>query len=280
LIPESQLYSFLHEEDNFVVHFLEGQKLIVDMATIHQKHGYDLVYFRDCILSAQPIISFLKAGESVGLYIDNEEPYFRFKLETGANGLTRFLLLPKSLDEIPKTLLGKGRLTKIFPGTHLKPYTSIIEVSGMSVLEVVNHVLSHSYQVDSSVYLATESDQSVMITRLPPINVNKNELKERPSINAYYLQKKKFLTDLFKEGLTDNDEILKAFESEGFTMINKKKVKFFCPCSKEKMILGIMSLNNQNPDTLFDKNQSEIETECDYCHTKYIIQRSDLRILQ
>ena len=47
------------------------------------------------------MVNFLKPGESLGFYIDSEEPYFRFKIELSNTGTFRTLLLPEEFENFP-----------------------------------------------------------------------------------------------------------------------------------------------------------------------------------
>ena len=76
-LPDSRLYTFLDEQREFALYFLEGQRLIHDLVLTHAVQGPGFAYFRDAVLSVQPMISLIKRGEQIGFYIDSEDPYFR-----------------------------------------------------------------------------------------------------------------------------------------------------------------------------------------------------------
>ena len=185
MLPESRLYSFIDQKEGFTVNFFEGQKLVHDLAVIHQVIGGGFHYFRDAILSLQPMISFLKPGEGLGIYIDSKAPYFRLKIEMSDQGQMRTLLLPEDFNEFPKTILGKCRIVKLSPGEQ-QPYTSIIELDNIDFHQVVNKILTESYQVNSEIFLSQTSDQSVMLMKLPEVNVNKVQTNYILSINEYW----------------------------------------------------------------------------------------------
>ena len=114
MTPESKLYSFLDNKNSFTIHFLEGQKIIESMATLHHLQGAGFSYYRDLLLSVLPMVSFVKKGESFGFYLDSEAPYFRFKLETNYTGSFRTLLLPADFNQFPQKLTGLVRFSKLF----------------------------------------------------------------------------------------------------------------------------------------------------------------------
>ena len=68
-----RLYTFVDRRREFALYFLEGQRLIHDLALIHPVRGAGFAYFRDAVLSVQPMIALLKPGEQLGFYIDSVE---------------------------------------------------------------------------------------------------------------------------------------------------------------------------------------------------------------
>jgi molecular chaperone Hsp33 len=276
MLQESRLYSFIDQKNGFTLHFLEGQKLIQDLAVIHTNTGAGFAYFRDAILSIQLMISYLKPGEGLGIYIDSEEPYFRLKVEMSEQGQMRTLLLPENFNQFPKSIKGKCRVVKTVPSeTH--PYTSIIDLDYVDFHEVVNNILRESYQLKSEIFLSDESDQSVMIQKLPSINIDKIETNYRYTVNEYWEKIRTEIEDLFKQHTDDYQTIQSFLETRGLLFIGSKEVKFKCHCSRDRMVQGIRTLiKSSGIDHVFGTDENEIETKCDYCKTSYLILRSDV----
>ena len=57
--PDSYLYTFVDEAREFALYFLEGQRLIQDLALLHPIRRAGFAYFRDVVLSVQPMIALL-----------------------------------------------------------------------------------------------------------------------------------------------------------------------------------------------------------------------------
>lgn len=273
MLPTSRLYSFLDHKNGFNIHFLEGQKLIQDLAITHPMQGSGLAYFRDTFLGLMPLIFFLKPGESVGIYIDSNEPYFRLKIETNSAGHTRTLLLPEEFNSFPMALNGQARLTKIFQNQK-NPYTSVVELNNVKTKDVINKILSESYQTNSEVIVGELSDQSIMVTKLPPINVNKDH-DPTPSREEYIKTKSSFFHDVFEAAHSDIEIIVKTFEEQGLSYLGSRQVDFFCPCSHERIVLSLRGMYAKDLDELFQEDK-EVEVKCDYCKTKYIVSRNDI----
>ena len=275
MLPESRLYSFIDQKEGFTLHFFEGQKLINDLAIIHEIIGGGFQYFRDAILSFQPMISFLKPGEGLGVYIDSEDPYFRLKVEMSDQGQMRTLLLPEEFNQFPQKINGKCRIVKLLPG-EVHPYTSIVNLEDIDAYGAINKILSDSYQVKSTIHVSDSSDQSIMLMKLPEINVNKVETHYNMNLDQYWQSIEASTKELFSLGTTEQKDIQEHFEKKGFMYLGSKQVTFKCTCSRDRMLEGVRSLIwSSGIDAVFAPDEDSIETKCDYCKTSYLLQRSE-----
>lgn len=272
-MKESRMYSFLDSNHGFTLHFLEGQKLIHDLVLTHNVSGSALGYYRDNVLTSQQMINFLKNGETLGFYIDSDAPYFRFKIEMNATGQMRTLLLPETFNEFPQKLNGVFRITKIFPNR--KPYSSVTKMDESAASELINNALRESYQTNSKVLLSDSGDQSLMITKLPPVKIDKEGDFEDLSLSEYILQRRSFINELFKKCHDDMELIVNSFEQNDATYLASKEVSFSCSCSKERMKTNLLSLSGDDIEEIFSE-EPEIEIKCDYCKTFYTFKREDL----
>lgn len=275
MLAPSRLYSFLDHKNGFNIHFLEGQKLIHDLVLMHPMQGSGFAYFRETFLGLLPIIFFLKPGESLGIYLDSENPYFRLKIETNSAGHTRTLLLPENFNNFPIKISGQVRVTKIFQGSK-SPYTSMLELKDIETKEVINQILRESYQTNTEVLVGDVSDQSIMVTKLPPLNVNVIS-DEEMSRKEYIKKHKAFFHSVFELATDDIEKIVKQFEDHGYSYLGSRQVSFFCPCSHERMVLNLRGLYSQDIDELF-KDSDEIEVKCDYCRKNYQIHKNELTL--
>jgi molecular chaperone Hsp33 len=275
MINPSRLYSFLDPKNGFALHFFDGQKLIYDLALIHSLKGEGFNYFRDTVLSSIPMISFLKTGESLGLYLDSEIPFFRLKIETNHAGFTRTLLLPEEFESFPERITGKSRITKLFPQGR-SPYTSLIEFENELSKNVINRVIKESYQSDAEIIVSENSDQSLILIKLPPINVNASESYDAPSMETFLKSNKVFFSEVFHSAHNDVQKIVEHFEKSSFGYLSSRQVEFFCPCDKERMKDNLRMLFIEDPESIFAGKES-LEAKCDYCKKTYEITRNDLK---
>lgn len=277
MLATSRLYSFLDHKNGFNIHFLEGQKLIHDLVLIHPMKSSGFAYFRDTFLGLMPIVFFLKPQESLGLYIDSEDPYFRLKIETNSAGHTRTLLLPEEFNQFPEKITGKVRVTKIFQNNN-HPYTSVLDLKEVETKEVINKILTESYQTNSEVFVSDISDQSIMVTKLPPTNVN-SSLDESMSRSEYIEKNRSFFQGVFQTATDDIEKIVKMFEDQGFSYMTSRQIDLFCPCTKDRMVLNLKGLYAHDLEHLFE-GKDTLDLKCDYCRKEYHITRSELEDFQ
>lgn len=275
MLEESKLLSFIDEDQQFTLHFVEGQKIIHDLAIIHDLKGKGFAYFRDSVLSSIPFITLLKLRETLGLYIDSKDPYFLLKVEMSESGFFRTLLLPENFSDFPKKISGQGRLSKISVGQSV-PYTSIIKLSNVGFEDVVNSILTDSYQIKGKIVISQDSDQCFFLMQLPKKNWDKEEAQSTTKdFDEVFKTVSSALHKLMTEGLEDERKIIQRIEKSGFTHLKSKEVRFKCSCSYERMVAGIQSLiTNSSVEELYE-DQLELETKCDYCKTFYLVPKSE-----
>jgi len=275
-LPDSRLYTFLDDDREFALYFLEGQRLIHDLALLHAIHGPGFAYFRDAVLSVQPMISLIKRGEQFGFYIDSDDPYFRLKIETGHHGDTRCVLVPENFREFPAAMHGFVRVLKLFPHNR-PPYESVLRADGLALREIVNRVLRDSYQVNSVVLLSDRSDQSVMLHQLPPLAGREDYEYSHEATLARRDRIRGGIEALLARGLDDPERIREAFQALGWRPVAERPVQFRCTCSRDRMVHNVRLVYSREGDALFDAGQSALEVVCEYCKTRYLIARRELR---
>lgn len=274
MLNDSKLFNFLNEEHSLSIQFLEGQKIIQDFILLQELNGKALSYYRDGLLTIIPLINFLKPKESMGFYIDSEDPYFRLKIEANFEGLMRSLLWPESFNDFPEKLKGIARIVKLMPGNK-NPYTGHVEIDGLGLNEVVAKVLKDSFQVKCSILISNESDQSLLIQQLPPINPDK-EITETLSLSEYVLKNKEKFLKLMSKALDTEESIIKEFSQMDLLYLGSKKVQFHCNCSREGMIHGLISVVKSNGIlSVIDDDKDLVEVKCDYCKKTYSIRRDE-----
>ena len=275
MTPDSRLYTFIDQSREYVLYFLEGQTLIQQLALLHPIRRAGFAYFRDVVLSIQPMIALLKQGEQFGFYIDSEQPYFRLKIETSHHGTTRCVLFPEAFQEFPEAMHGLVRVQKLYPNN--PPYESVLKAVGLPLREIVNHVLNDSYQVKSAIMLSEASDQSVLLLQLPPPLDTEDYDYSKAAVRARREHFREALLGIFARALHLPSEIEQAFAGIDFQLLASRPVRFHCSCAKERMIENLHPVYQVQGDQLFDTGLDTLEVVCEYCKSRYRISREELR---
>lgn len=272
-LPPSRLYTFVDGERRHALYFLEGQRLIYDLALVHAVQGPGFGWFRDCVLQVQPLIALIKRGEQFGFYIDSEDPLVRLKVETGHSGDTRCTMYPDRLPATPETVSGQVRVQTLYPDGR-QPYLSVIEARGLALREIVNRVLVESYQVTSALVLSDSSDQSAMLHRLPPLPGHDEEDYTLEAVRTHRDELRPELDAIFERGLTDSEELVAAFGAVGWRAIASREVRFRCSCSRARMVANLQLI--KEAEGLFGPGEPSLEITCEYCKQRYEIGREEV----
>ena len=273
LPAESRLWTFMDEPREYALYFLEGQRLIHDIALIHPIQGAGFACFREIVLSIQPLIALLKAGEQLGFYIDSDEPWFRLKIETNHEGHSRTTMLPEGFDQFPDTVTGLVRVERRAP-TVQQPYQSVLRLDDVPLGELVNRVLRESWQVPCETHVSELADQSVMLHQMPPLRSDDPSRFTSATLKARLQELLPSLEPIFRRALSEPEEIIEAFRDLGFHPLISRDVQLGCTCSHERVIRGLLML--QEPESVFEPGEKEIEVTCEYCKAKYQIRREEV----
>lgn len=270
----SRQYNFINNKYGFSISIISGKDLMTDIEEIHNIGPNAESFYKKTILSTAQLVNFIKPGEQLGFYIDSEEPYFRFKIELSQKGTLRTLLLPEEFSNFPEKFTGNVRLMKVFGNK--QPYTSILDYQNHDVENLVNEVMEKSYQTNSRILTAKDSLASIMITKLPPTNVNKKiDDYEDKSLGDFIIDQVNFFNVAMTLSHNGVEEIVKLFEENDYNYLSSKEIKFHCPCSKERMVSSLYTLRDNEKLELF-KDEDTLETRCDYCNTLYSISKDEV----
>jgi molecular chaperone Hsp33 len=270
----SRQFSFINNQHGFTISLIEGHSLIDEITKVHNIGPKAQDFYQKTVLGSLQLINFLKPGETLGFYIDSEEPYFRFKIEMSNNGTLRTLLLPEEFEDFPILFTGNCRVNKIF--ANKAPYTSIIDYKDFKVQDIANELMDKSYQTNGKILVSEDANCSLLIIKLPPTNINKKiEDYEDLSMEDFVKGNQDLIDSALNCKTSEVDKVEEIFAKKDFRYIGSKEVKFNCPCSHARMVKNLFTLSESDRLDLFVDKVS-IETRCDYCNTIYQIDTKDI----
>lgn len=258
-MKHTSIYTFLHREYNLAISLLDGNQAINELNAIHNFEEKAARFLKKMILTSLPFINILKTKENLGIYIDSDNPYYRFKLEMSPDGFFRTLLLPEEF-ETPQDfkISGKVRFTRFKPG--FEPYTSLIHVESKAPEEVFNQIMEKSFQVQiESHVLNFDQSLSFMIQHLPGQSKSEKDLAHR------------FIKNLLSQGSVSLDDTKSYLTQNGFDYLSENLFQFKCPCSMNSMIENLLRLPQAEIKQIFEEESGKLDVRCDYCNTNYEI---------
>lgn len=271
-LPESLLLTFIDEPRAHALYFLEGQRLIRDVALARGSGGAGFSMLRDVVLGVEPLVALLNGGEQLGFYLDTEAPEIRLKMEASHAGDMRCVLVPRDLDAVPAAVSGLVRVEWRYPGGR-QPYLSALRLEGERIDGIVDRVLADSYQMKCAVLVSQESDQSLLLHRLPSLRGEDPALATIEAVRERLAALRPEAEALMARALTG--EILReAIGGLGFRLLAARPVRFRCTCSHEHVVRSLRLL--ADPSELFDEGQATIDVTCDYCGKHHAVWRHEL----
>lgn len=200
------------------------------------------------------------------------------------DGLVRAMIAKANIDD--EKTSKKLKLPIIGPGTisvtttyndNRKSYTGVSEIRSPYIGPIVADYLLSSEQVRSSVSTATLfSEDKVKICTgfyveaLPDL---KEEDLSRMENNIIGMGNFKEFLERVEQPEEIMEEVLAGFT---YDTIREIPVKFFCPCSEERVIKAIFASGKDEVNDIV-KEDKEIEVFCDYCRKRYVISPAALK---
>ena len=277
-LPHSRLYTFIDGPREYALYFLEGQRLIRDLALIHGVTGAGFAYFRDVVLSVQPTIALLKQGEQLGFYIDSEtRPFFRLKIETGHHGVTRCTLRPENFLQFPETMRGLVRVQKLFPRNQ-PPYQSVLEIDGLPLPRDrqpgPEDLVPGQLRDDD---LPHERPELAFCTSLPPLPQQENYDYSPEAVRSRREGERAAIESIFEEALHGPRADRAGVRQDRLPAAGEpSRAVPLAPARGERMVQNVRKVYLTEGESLFDPGESRLQITCEYCKSDYIILRDDL----
>ncbi len=165
-----------------------------------------------------------------------------------------------------KEVIGNGLLfITIDPGQGDKRYQGIVEITGDSLAECLEHYLATSQQLETRLWLAADEKQcGGMLLQKMPIDMQDDALEtwNRAVMLASTIKQSELLE-------LPADEILhRLFHEEALRIFEAEPMKFFCRCSREKVSAVLKNLGQDEIQKII-KEEKFIDIDCEYCGQHY-----------
>lgn len=190
-----------------------------------------------------------------------------------------------------KDFIGKGTLNVIKDMGLKDPYVGIAEMNTGDIANDLAYYYYTSEQVPSVISLGVSFTKEgeidfaggYMVQLLPDADDDFiTKLEEK-------IKMIKSFTELRKGGM-DLERILKLIYEditdethekliENYQILEEKKIKYACNCSKEKFYNGVITLGKQEIENILDEN-GVLSVECHFCGKTYSFKNDDFKELK
>lgn len=169
-----------------------------------------------------------------------------------------------------KDLAGDGHLVmNLEPmgesGKEKERYQSIVELVGENLSDALENYLVRSEQLDTQLWLASDEQRcgGLLIQRLPD-----NDKAEDQDAWERVHQLSATIKDDELLSLDAEAIIHRLYHEEDIRLFEKEPLKFYCPCSRERVAAMLKSLGKDEVDAILDE-QGSINVACEFCNHKY-----------
>ena len=83
------------------------------------------------------------------------------------------------------------------------------------------------------------------------------------------------VSKLIEVGKTPEDIIAMVLEGIEYDLFDSYEIEYQCSCDRDKYLRALISLNQADMDELAEAGEP-IETECRFCHTKYVFEIDEI----
>lgn len=177
-------------------------------------------------------------------------------------------------DESLTALLGEN---SVFVLTHqpkdADPWQGVVPLEGDSIAQMLVNYMKRSEQLDTYITLAADDQAAgaLLLQRLP-----EEELDDAAWEHVTTLAQT--LTSQELTGLDAYHALYRLYHETPPRVFEPETIEFACTCSRGKVSDMLLMLGGQEVGGVVAE-QGSIQIDCDFCHTKYVFDETDVNAL-
>lgn len=164
-----------------------------------------------------------------------------------------------------RDLVGSGRFViTLDPRNGREAYQGMVEITGASVNEVLEHYMLQSEQVETRLFLACDRERAVgmMLQRLPGAASADADAWNRAGKLAETVAREELLT------LAPPVIVRRLFHQEDIRLFDAEVVTFRCTCSRDRVAAMLRMLGRDEVRSILAE-QGRVDIACDFCGRQY-----------
>ncbi len=170
-------------------------------------------------------------------------------------------------------MMGQGRMVITIDPKKGEPYQGVVALQDDKLAEVISRYFVQSEQLQTQVWLfANETHAAGLFLQELPAQESYKADWERVSLLADTVTEEEMLT------LDCEQMLYRLFNEEKVRLYDAEPISFECGCSAEKIESALLTLGEQELQTLL-KEQQQINVDCEFCGEKYSFDSVDVQSL-
>ena len=187
-----------------------------------------------------------------------------------------------------RSLMGKGYIAfTVDQGQYTERYQGIVDLSGASLAECLEHYFHQSDQVDMIVRVAADRDAAgawragaILAQRLPEIG-GEGELVDGAAAREAWDRALAFVNSVRPDELTDahlpaQALLYRLFHEDGVRVADTQALRHDCQCSEDRLKTVLLSLSPEEMADCFV--DGVVSSTCEFCNTTYTFTPEDLAV--
>jgi molecular chaperone Hsp33 len=152
-----------------------------------------------------------------------------------------------------------------------QPTQSIVALQGLGVVDSLQYYFLQSEQIPTLLNIDHERCLGLMLQRMPHDGEPNNQLWDslRQQVQAFTLQ---------AQNGTVEDVLISLFAEQNIRLFEQRPVKFSCVCCKERMQTALLTLTNEDLQSLLHERES-VDMQCEYCLSNYQFSAQDIQAI-
>lgn len=164
-----------------------------------------------------------------------------------------------------RALLGNGRFViSIVPESGKQTYQGVVAMEGDSIAEVLEHYMAQSEQLETRLWLASDSKQAggLLLQKLPSAPIVDADAWNRAIRLGETIRREELLA------LPATEIIRRLYHEEDVRVFDSRPVAFRCSCSRERVTSMLRMLGHDEVRSIIEE-QDSVEVDCEFCGRHY-----------
>ncbi|MBY5968423.1 Hsp33 family molecular chaperone HslO [Halomonas denitrificans] len=174
-----------------------------------------------------------------------------------------------------RSLVGDGQIVITLDPREGRRYQGIVGIEHASLAGCLEAYFTQSEQLPTRLWLAADGVNAggMLLQRLPDESLNQDDDAWDRACHLGETLKDEELLSLEASTL-----LTRLFHEESLRVFDAKALRFGCTCSRARIAGGLLSLGEDELRQVVAE-QGDIETQCHFCHTRYVFTAADVESL-